>query len=190
MPPDRRQTLTFLAGAGLGGVLVGGAIPFVKSLYLSDEKERPFLDIEIDKLRDGQMMAVAWVGKPLYILKRSSEVIDQLERPNPELVDVHSEHSNQPAFAKNAYRSLRPDVFVAWGICTHLGCSVSLNPPGENSHWGKAFVEGNFLCPCHGSLFDLAGRVYENMPAKSNLAIPPYEPINSNTIRVERRLDI
>jgi ubiquinol-cytochrome c reductase iron-sulfur subunit len=180
----KRRVLTFAVGALAGVSATAVSIPFIKSLYPPSHKGPPYLDIDISKLRDGQMFSVSWKNKPLYILKRSQFVLDALQNSNSELLDEDSVVSIQPIEAQNPLRSIRPDIFVAWGVCTHLGCSVSHNPPGQNADIGEPFARGVWFCPCHGSVYDLAGRVYKNAPAQRNLDIPKYEFIDDNTIRV------
>ena len=118
------------------------------------------------------------------MIKRSKSVIESLFEPNERLRDPESLESEQPGFAQNTYRAEKPEIFVAWGICTHLGCSVSYNAPGTNKMLGPHFEKGLFFCPCHGSAYDLSGRVFKNMPAPKNLEIPEYEFIDDSVIRV------
>lgn len=166
--------------------MVALTIPFVQSLRPTSEKRARYLDIDISKLKNGQMFTVAWLGKPIYILKRSPENLQTLQRDNPALLDPASEASIQPAEARNYHRSIRPDIFLALGVCTHLGCSVSHNPPGQNAEYGEPFEKGIWFCPCHGAMYDLAGRVYKNVPAERNLDIPEYKFLDEHTIRIDR----
>ena len=112
-------------------------------------------------------------------------MLDELEEPNHKLLDPYSHGSIQPEGAMNVLRSLRPDTFVATGICTHWGCAVAYHPPGENTDLGHDFDEGLFFCPCHGAKYDLAGRVVKNVPAPKNLAIPNYRFLTDDLIRFE-----
>jgi ubiquinol-cytochrome c reductase iron-sulfur subunit len=183
----KRRTLTFAVGAMAGIGATAASIPFIKALLPASHKTLQYLDIDINKLKYGQMFSMAWQNRSLYILKRSAATLETLKKRNPELLDENSVSSIQPVQAYNYYRSIRPDIFVTWGICTHLGCSVSLNPPGQNAEFGEPFVRGGRMCPCHGSMYDLAGRVYKGMPAQRNLDIPYYEFIDEHTIRVGLR---
>jgi ubiquinol-cytochrome c reductase iron-sulfur subunit len=180
----KRKTLTFAVGALAGVGATAVSIPLVKSLSPASHKKPPYLDIDLTKLSEGQFFSIVWKNKPLYVLKRSPSVLEALEQNNPDLLDENSLDSVQPDLASNFHRSIRQDIFVAWGACTHLGCSVSHNPPGQNANFGKPFARGGWFCPCHGSMYDLAGRVYKNMPAQRNLDIPDYVFIDSNTIRI------
>ena len=181
----RRKALIFATGALTGAGLIAVSLPFIRSLEPASDKEHPVIDIDITKLKDGQMFAVELYGKLIYVIKRSEELINNLESINTKLLDPESNNSNQPEHSKNPLRSLRPDIFVAYASCTHLGCSVSHNPPGENADYGESFKMGNWYCPCHGSIYDLAGRVYKGVPAPRNLDIPEYEYYNDTTLRVK-----
>lgn len=167
-----------------GGGIVAVSVPFIRSLSPGDHLKPPHLDVDISKLKEGQVLSVAFNQRPLYVVKRSESVIEQLKSGHPDLRDPHSLHSDQPQEAANFHRSLRTDVFVSYGICTHLGCSVSYNAPGLNEVLGERFENGNFFCPCHGAVYDLAGRVFKNVPAERNLDIPPYEFIEDAVIRI------
>lgn len=184
---DKRKTLSFLVGGLAGGGLVAASVPFVRSLTPAAHTERPYLDVDITKLKDGQMFGVEWHRKPIYVLRRSPALLDSLKLPNTKLLDPNSKNSIQPESAQNIYRSARPDVLVVTGICTHKGCSVSYNPPNTNADYGEDFAKGLFFCPCHGSKYDLSGRVHKNMPAPRNLDIPNYEYIDDHTIRLSEK---
>jgi ubiquinol-cytochrome c reductase iron-sulfur subunit len=165
-----------MATAGIGGALTLAALtPFVSSL-LPSERARAAgapVEVDIDKLAPGNMMIVEWRGKPVWILHRTPEMLAALKKAEPNLVDPGSERPQQPDYATNEYRSRKPELLVAVGICTHLGCSPSqaftAGDPALGADW-----PGGFLCPCHGSTFDFAGRVFKNKPAPTNLEIPPY----------------
>lgn len=174
--PQRRQWL--LATSALGGAAVAvTAIPFVASLLPSERARAAGAPVEVDisKLQAGELMVVEWRGKPVWLLKRTPEMLASLKKAEPLLADPASAvSSQQPAYAANATRSRQPELLVAVGICTHLGCSPSAAfTPGEpalGADW-----PGGFLCPCHGSTFDLAGRVFKNKPAPTNLEVPPHQ---------------
>jgi ubiquinol-cytochrome c reductase iron-sulfur subunit len=185
---SRRRLLAFLSGSlvGIGGTLA--AIPFIRSLWPAGHVKPPvyYRTFEFPKLKPGQMIAVPAGSKPLYVLRRTPEQIAALTQPNEGLRDPQSTESRQPELVKNEMRSIRPDVFVAWGTCTHLGCSVSNVQAGrEDFSFNREFqANGGFFCPCHGAMYDAAGRVYKNMPAQRNLDIPEYEFVDQNTIRI------
>lgn len=171
----RRQWM--IATAGIGGVLALSAItPFVSSMLPSERAKAAGAPVEVDisKLEPGNMMIVEWRGKPVWILNRTPEMLAALKKAEPMLADPSSEKQQQPAYATNETRSRRPEMLVAVGICTHLGCSPSQaftqGDPAISADW-----PGGFLCPCHGSTFDFAGRVFKNKPAPTNLEVPPHQ---------------
>lgn len=179
----RRQFLltatTLLAGLGLAAT----AIPFIASWLPSAKAEAAGGPIEVDisKLAPGQLMIVEWRSKPVWILRRTKEMLASLEADQAMLRDPDSKVEQQPSYADNRYRSINPEYLVLIGICTHLGCSPTFRPtPGSVSpQW-----PGGFLCPCHGSKFDLAGRVFKDVPAPINLEVPPYHFLNDKTLLV------
>jgi len=175
--PSRRFWVT--TACAVGGVAgVATAIPFVGSLAPSDRARAAGAPVEVDVsgIAPGEMRTVEWRGKPVWILRRTPDQLKDLKLVDSELADPNSDRPGfTPPYAKNEWRSRKPEYFVAVGICTHLGCSptphlAAGDGPGLPSPW-----EGGFVCPCHGSIFDLAGRVYKNKPAPDNLEIPPYE---------------
>lgn len=173
--PARRQWI--MATAGLGGALaMTAAVPFVASLTPSERARAAGAPVEVDisKLAPGAMLVVEWRGKPVWILNRTPEMLVAMKQAERFLADPASQNNQQPAYATNETRSRRPEILVAIGICTHLGCSPSAAfTPGEpaiGADW-----PGGFLCPCHGSTFDFAGRVFKNKPAPTNLEIPPHQ---------------
>jgi ubiquinol-cytochrome c reductase iron-sulfur subunit len=175
--PARRNWLMITCGAGaVGGVAT--AVPFVASFTPSERAKAAGAPVEVDisGLKPGEKTVVEWRGKPVWILRRTPEQLASLKKTEPQVADPKSERTNYPTpeYAKNEYRSIKPELFVAVGICSHLGCSPSdkLTPgpqPSLPDDWA-----GGFLCPCHGSTFDLAGRVFKNKPAPDNLEVPPY----------------
>lgn len=173
--PPRRQWM--MATAGVGGALAVTALtPFVTSLLPSERAKAAGAPVEVDigKLAPGDMMIVEWRGKPVWILKRTPEMMAALKKAEPMLADPASEKPQQPTYATNPTRSRQPELLVAVGICTHLGCSPSpAFTPGDGAL--GADWPGGFLCPCHGSTFDFAGRVFKNKPAPTNLEIPPHQ---------------
>ena len=170
----------FLIGAtsvvGAAGV-VGAAIPFVGSWNPSAKALAAGAPIKLDisNLAFGEILGPlqAWRGKPIFIVKRSEEMLQTLNANNERLADPASEKSVQPTYARNDTRSIRPDILVLVGICTHLSCSPKFKPAVQPEQFDKSWM-GGFFCPCHGSKFDLAGRVYASVPAPTNLDVPPH----------------
>ena len=180
--PARRQWM--MATAGVGGALTLTALaPFVSSLLPSERARAAGAPVEVDigKLAPGDMMVVEWRGKPVWILHRTPAMLAALKKAEPMLADPHSEKNQQPAYAANETRSRNPELLIAVGICTHLGCSPSpaFTPgdPALGADW-----PGGFLCPCHGSTFDFAGRVFKNKPAPTNLEIPPHQYLSDSRL--------
>ncbi len=171
----RRRLL--LATATAGGVAgVATAVPFVASMMPSERAKAAGAPVEVDvsKLAPGQMMTVEWRGKPVWIINRTPEMLAALKTIDDQMADPKSDKPMQPDYCKNETRSIKPEILVAVGICTHLGCSPTEKfktgaESGVDPNW-----PGGFLCPCHGSTFDLAGRVYKSKPAPDNLEIPPH----------------
>ncbi|WP_215398214.1 ubiquinol-cytochrome c reductase iron-sulfur subunit [Rheinheimera oceanensis] len=180
----RRRFLT-IATSVVGGVgAIGAAVPFVASWMPSEKAKQAgaAVSADISKLEPGQLIRVEWRGKPVWIVKRPQAMLDELATHEDKLRDPESEVEQQPAYAQNRHRSKKPEIFVAVGICTHLGCS-----PTYIINDFAAQVEGvksGFFCPCHGSKFDMAGRVFQSVPAPKNLQIPPYMFTDDNTILI------
>lgn len=173
---ERRRLLIATSGAGVAAA-VAAAVPFVASLTPSDRARAAGAPVEADvsKLAPGEMMTVEWRGKPVWILRRTPEMLASLEGHEQRLVDPPSAEPQQPAYATNRHRSIYPEYLLVIGICTHLGCSPSEKfAPGAASGISDDWP-GGFLCPCHGSIFDLAGRVFLGQPAPTNLEIPPHK---------------
>ncbi|WP_367395218.1 ubiquinol-cytochrome c reductase iron-sulfur subunit [Cupriavidus sp. Agwp_2] len=173
----RQRRLLLQATGTLGGVgLVGTMVPFVASMAPSEAARSRGAPVEVnlDTATLGSLVTIAWRGKPVWILHRTSDMLDRLGRHDRLLADPLSKEAQQPAYARNATRSLRPDFFVAIGLCTHLGCVPTYRPDAGAADLGDDWP-GGFFCPCHGSKFDLAGRVFRAVPAPLNLEIPPYE---------------
>jgi ubiquinol-cytochrome c reductase iron-sulfur subunit len=142
------------------------------------------VDVDISKLDAGQLVRVLWRKKPVWIFKRDASTIANLKTLDDELADPNNEENQQPAYAKNIHRSINPEVAVIVGVCTHLGCSPTYRPELGAADLGGDSWKGGFYCPCHGSKFDLAGRVYAGVPAPTNLVIPPYHFISDSLIRI------
>ncbi|HIG62405.1 MAG TPA: ubiquinol-cytochrome c reductase iron-sulfur subunit [Gammaproteobacteria bacterium] len=175
--PARRNFLLKVTGVvGAGGV-AGLAVPFVGSWNPSAKALAAGAPVKIDisKLSVGEILGPipAWRDKPIFIVKRSEQMLEKLNAKNERLADPSSERVQQPTYAKNETRSIRPDVLVLVGLCTHLSCSPKFRPAIAPQEFDPEWV-GGFYCPCHGSKFDLAGRVYAGVPAPSNLEVPPH----------------
>ncbi len=172
---DKRRFLT-ASTAAVGAIGAGFvAVPFVASWMPSERAKTAGAPVEVDisKLQEGRMMTVEWRGKPVWIVRRSKQTLENLPRLDDQLRDPASENEQQPVYAQNAARSIKPELAVIIGICTHLGCSPTYRPELAAADLGADWL-GGFFCPCHGSKFDLAGRVYSGVPAPLNLEIPPH----------------
>lgn len=184
---DKRRRLFLTAAAtavtGVGAAYV--AVPFIASMNPSDRAKAAGAPVEADisKLEPGQLIRVEWRGKPVWVLKRTQEVLAQLDAMGEILRDPASNESEQPESCQNNHRSIKPEVFLAVGICTHLGCSPSFRPDVAPEDLGPDW-QGGFFCPCHGSKFDLSGRVFAGVPAPLNLVIPPHEYITDSRILI------
>ena len=172
----RRKFLTAATSVvGVAGA-VGIAVPFVGSWNPSAKAKAAGAPVKADigKLEPGQMVVVEWRGKPVYVLHRTEEQIADLPQLNGDLKDPDSQISDQPAYVTGIGRSIRPDILVVVGLCTHLGCAPKFRPEVGAADLGGDEWLGGFFCPCHGSKFDLAGRVYSGVPASANLVVPPH----------------
>jgi len=172
---DRRRfliTATSVAG-GVAGAAV--ATPFLLSMMPSERAKAAGAPIEVNisKVEPGQLLMVEWRGRVVWVLRRTPEMLDTLEVLKYGLADPDSEKDQQPEYAKNATRSIVPEILVIEGICTHLGCSPVYRNDIAPADLGQDWV-GGFFCPCHGSKFDYAGRVFKNVPAPTNLVVPPH----------------
>jgi ubiquinol-cytochrome c reductase iron-sulfur subunit len=171
----KRRFLT-ASTAAVGAVGAGFvAVPFIASWMPSERAKTAGAPVEVNisKLQEGRMIVVEWRGKPVWVVRRSQKSIDELPTLDGKLSDPASENEQQPAYAKNALRSINPEILVLVGICTHLGCSPTHRPELGGAELGADWL-GGFFCPCHGSTFDLAGRVYSGVPAPLNLEVPPH----------------
>ena len=178
----RRKFLTLTTGVvgGVGAAAV--AVPFVKSWSPSEKAKAAGAPVRVDisKIQPGQLIRVEWRGKPVWIVSRTQKVLEELPKNDSKLRDPVSEAPQQPEYATNALRSIKPELFIAVGICTHLGCSPTYLPDSFSEQ--VEGVESGFFCPCHGSKFDMAGRVFQNVPAPLNLVIPPHHYFTDTTI--------
>ncbi len=178
----------FLLGATsvVGGVgAIGAAVPFVASWNPSAKAKAAGAPVKasIGKLEPGQRMTVEWRGKPVWVIRRTQEMLDNIEKLGDELRDPNSEMPQQPSYVTGVFRATRPEYAIIVGICTHLGCSPQFVPEVEPQEYDENWL-GGFFCPCHGSRFDLAGRVFKGVPAPKNLEIPPYKYLDDETIVV------
>jgi len=173
------SALTVVGAVGTGYL----AVPFLSQMQPSSKAMAAGAPVEVDisKLESGQLLRVAWRGKPVWILNRPPRMLKIIEGMDVFLEDPSSNDSIQPESSKNAVRSIKPEIFIAVGLCTHLGCSPTFRPEVAPPDLGDDW-EGGFFCPCHGSKFDLAGRVYRSVPAPTNLEIPPYRYITDTQI--------
>jgi ubiquinol-cytochrome c reductase iron-sulfur subunit len=181
----RRRLITVTTGLGAVGA-VFAATPFVLSMNPSARAKAAGAPVEVDisQLEPGQLMTVKWRGKPVWVLKRTPEMLESLKTDTDMLVDPDSKVDQQPPYADNIYRSIKPEILVLVGICTHLGCSPKQRLEAGNAEGMGANWPGGFYCPCHGSKFDLSGRVLKNVPAPTNLVVPPYKYLSDNRIVV------
>jgi len=182
---DRRRFL-LLATSAMGGVGAAATlVPFVSSMQPSARAQAAGAPVEVDiaKLEPGQMMTVEWRGKPVWIVRRTKEALDNLKALTAELRDPQSTASVQPAYVDAQHRALNPEYLVVLGVCTHLGCSPTFRPELAPADLGPEW-KGGFFCPCHGSRFDLAGRVYQGVPAPLNLEVPAYNFVSETRILV------
>ncbi len=182
----RRKMLTVSASVvGAVGAAVA-IVPFVSTMSPSARALASGAPVEVDvsKLEPGQKIQVEWRRKPVWIVRRSDKMVSLLNSTEERVRDPNSDElAQQPEFARNQERSLKPEVLVLVGICTHLGCSPTFRPELAPADLGPDWV-GGFYCACHGSRFDMAGRVYKNVPANKNLEVPPYKYISDNLIVV------
>jgi len=188
LPPDPSRRFWVTTACAVGGVAgVGVAVPFVSTFAPSERARAAGAPVEVDvgDLAPGQMRTVEWRGKPVWIIHRTDEQIKDLKTLDSQLADPQSDRPGfTPGYAKNETRSRKPELFVCVGICTHLGCSPTPHFETGSAGGMPANWEGGFLCPCHGSTFDLAGRVYRNKPAPDNLQVPPYQYLSDTRIIV------
>lgn len=182
----RRRFITLTTAAIGGAGAVAAAVPFLASWQPSARAMSAGapVTVNIGKLEPGALLTVKWRGEPIFVYRRTAEELATLKTLDGKLADPNSDDPVfTPEFAKNEYRSIKPEVSVLRGICTHLGCvpaeKFAVKPQPWDQNW-----KGGFFCPCHNSFYDMAGRVYKSMPAPSNLAVPPYHFIDESTIEI------
>lgn len=185
LDPSRRRFLAIATG-GAGAVGAGMlAVPFLGSLVPSKRAQALGAPVEINvaNLEMGQMARKQWRGRTVYVVRRDEDMLKRVEETTPQLSDPESAQSEQPEYASNVYRSLKPEFLVVFGQCTHLGCAPTprfeVRPPDLGQNW-----LGGFFCACHGSKFDMAGRVFKGVPAPINLPVPPYRFIGEDVIEI------
>ena len=182
----RRRVLTALTSVvGAAGV-VGAAVPFVGSWNPSAKAKAAGAPVEVNisKLQPGQMVTIEWRGKPVYVVRRTPEALASLNKVEGELRDPVSDKSVQPEYTKNGTRAIKEEVLILLGLCTHLGCAPTYRPDVGAEDLGGASWLGGFFCRCHGSKFDLAGRVLKGVPAPTNLEIPPHKYLSDDVVRI------
>ena len=181
---SRRRTLVRLTAAAGSIAAAGAAVPFIASLAPSERAKAAGapIDVSLDELKPAELRTVEWRGKPVWILRRTPDMLERLSSAERLLIDPRSEvSSQQPKYAQNPTRSIEPELLVTVALCTHLGCIPSYYPEPDSLQPGWP---GGFYCPCHGSKFDLAGRVYRGSPAPTNLVIPPHRYLSPTRIVV------
>jgi len=179
----RNLVIATCAAGGVAGAAV--ALPFAASWMPSERTKAGGAPVEVDisKLEPGEIMTVEWRSKPVWIVRRTKEMLDGMTGVESKLSDPGSDVPMQPEYAKNATRSVKPEVLVLVGICSHLGCSPQSKPTEAKAEMGADWA-GGFLCPCHGSKFDLAGRVYKGAPAPVNLEVPQHVYLSDTRILI------
>ncbi|HSA88797.1 MAG TPA: ubiquinol-cytochrome c reductase iron-sulfur subunit [Burkholderiales bacterium] len=184
--PDKTRRNLVVATSVVGGAAsVAAAVPFVASMWPSERARAAGAPVEADisRLAPGELAVIEWRGKPVWIIRRTQEMIESLKAVTPRLTDPASKSSEQPKYAENEYRSAKPELMVMEGVCTHLGCSPQLKSAEAKAEMGADWV-GGFYCPCHGSKFDFAGRVFRGAPAPTNLKVPPYTFLSDNALLI------
>ena len=178
-----RRNLVVATSVVGGAASVGAAVPFVASMWPSERARAAGAPVEVDvsHIPPGELAVIEWRGKPVWVLRRTKEMLESLKALEPRLSDPQSKASEQPKYAENEYRSRAPEVLVLVGVCTHLGCSPQEKPADAKGEMGADWL-GGFYCPCHGSKFDFAGRVFKGSPAPLNLVVPPYELVSDTKL--------
>lgn len=180
----RRHWLAATSAAG-GAVIVATSAPFIASMAPSERAHALGAPVEVDvsAIKPGELQTVEWRGKPVWVLHRTAQMSEALRTHDELLSDPSSTREQQPAYARNDLRSIKPEFAVLVAICTHLGCVPTFRPQPGAADIGASWP-GGFYCPCHGSKFDLAGRVFRNVPAPSNLEVPPHHYATATTLLI------
>jgi ubiquinol-cytochrome c reductase iron-sulfur subunit len=183
--PKKRRFLIATSSVLGAGAAAAVAVPFVASMMPSARAVAAGAPVQVDlnKIEPGQLLTVEFRGAPYWVIKRTPEMVAQLDKHDALLADSKSDASKQPEYAKNSARSIKPEIFVARGVCTHLGCSPTFRKEIGAADLGADWP-GGFFCPCHQSKFDMSGRVFAGMPAPSNLAIPPYRFLSDTSLLI------
>ena len=181
----RRRFLTVATSAAGGVAAAAVATPFVMSFFPSERAKAAGAPVEVDisKLEAGQKINVEWRGKPVWVVNRTPDQVKNLAKLGSKLADPTSTVPQQPEYCKNEHRSIKPEILVAVGICTHPGCSPTFRPDLAPADLGPEWL-GGFYCPCHGSKFDLAARVYSGVPAPTNMEIPPHKYMSDTRLLI------
>ena len=181
---SRRNLIVASATAG-GVAAVGVAVPFATSMFPSERAKAMGAPIEVDisTLVPGELQVREWRGKPVWILRRTKEMLEGIKKSDSSVADPMSEVPLQPEYAKNQYRSIKEEIAVLEGVCSHLGCSPQFKGLDAKGDMGADW-NGGFYCPCHGSKFDLAGRVFKGVPAPVNLSVPPYTYVSDSKLLI------
>jgi ubiquinol-cytochrome c reductase iron-sulfur subunit len=184
MDSGRRNLLAVTVAAG-GAASVAAALPFAATMLPSERAKALGAPVEADigALPPGGMQILEWRGKPVWVVRRTKEMLEGIKKSNSNLADPNSEVPQQPEYAKNEFRSIKDEFAVLVGVCTHLGCSPQLKSSEALAEMGADWA-GGFYCPCHGSKFDFAGRVYKGVPAPTNLEVPPYTFLSETRILI------
>jgi ubiquinol-cytochrome c reductase iron-sulfur subunit len=183
---EKRRFLLVASGVVGGVATVATAAPFFASMLPSARARAAGAPVEVDisKVEPGMMIRSEWRGQPIFVVHRTPEMLEDVKKMDPRVADASSDGSVQPEYAKNEYRSRKPEYLVLIGICTHLGCAPSARlEAGMESGLGLDWM-GGFFCPCHGSKFDLAGRVLKDVPAPTNLKVPPYQYLSDTRLKI------
>ena len=182
--PDKTRRNLVVATSAVGAAVgLGAAVPFVASMWPSERARAAGAPVEVDlsRIAPGELAVIEWRGKPVWVIRRTPEMLASLKAAEPRLSDARSKASEQPKYAENEYRAAKPEIMVMEGVCTHLGCSPQLKSAEAKGEMGGDWV-GGFYCPCHGSKFDLAGRVFRGAPAPTNLKVPPYTFVSDSKL--------
>lgn len=181
---SKRRFLIAATTAVGGAGVVAVAVPFVKSMLPSDRAKAAGAPVEVDisKIKPGEMITPEWRGKPVWIIRLTKEMSESLTKQDDKLSDPMLEVAQQPDYCKNSTRSIKPDLVVMIGLCTHLGCSPTPKLQADGD-MGRDWA-GGFFCPCHGSKFDLAGRVFKGSPAPTNLVVPPHKYLSESMLLI------
>ncbi len=180
----RRNLIVATSMVG-GAASVGAAVPFVASMWPSERARAAGAPVEVDisRLEPGELKIIEWRGKPVWVIRRTKEMLESLKAVASKLTDPQSGASDQPEYAKNENRARKPEIMVMEGVCTHLGCSPQLKTAEAKAEMGADWA-GGFYCPCHGSKFDYAGRVFKGAPAPLNLPVPPHAYLSDTTLLI------